>query len=170
MGGINIVDMTTAPGWCPPVRVLLNNGQLAVGPLDPTPIVRPPVADIAKNVDTARGLRATMQPGPFNPDPSAGVIAAMAFLYVKFKQFGEWDYQRPPGRNEFVRGYRAFASFHYGLIMAAAGFSLDDAKSAAGHYNSSVGAKDQSGTAGNAIPNETNMTYGFRVYEKGLLP
>jgi hypothetical protein len=96
-------------------------------------------------------------------------LATRSLVAGLFIHGGRFDYQRTPN-NEFVRIFVAFTSFHYGLCMAAGGFSREEMIFGAGLYNQHFGGSDTKGKGGNRPPNVVNMEYGYDIFRRGLLP
>jgi hypothetical protein len=98
--------------------------------------MQPPTANLANNAREAK---------------SWWGITASSHMGRKSRRGGEWDYQRtysPSGK--INREYINIGNYNYGVVAAAAGYTLDEAQAAAGLVNlSGRGAKSLTYYGGN---------------------
>ncbi len=175
------VEKSACPGWDVTRTVALRRGP-ATSPVSGLIYLMPAFVDLKENLKDAGRIGhlqkvivvsagVNMASGNIADVPQEAMAEAnlMAYIYSMFKQGGKYDYQRTPC-GEFVRQYTPFASFHFGLFMAAAKFPLVITLAGAGYYNFKHGRPDdRAGIFGNARENEANLRYGYEVYERDLL-
>jgi hypothetical protein len=97
-------------------------------------------------------------------------ITASAHMAKKFRRGGDWDYQRTFGSGGKVNPiYINIGNYNYGVVAAAAGYTLDEAQAATGIVNlTGRGTKSAEYYGGNPR-NAGWIAKGWRAYSNGLI-
>ena len=145
--------------------VTLNDGTVPQDHLG-NPLRIPPGVSLE---DNARLGQAIAQMGD-DPSLEYGEIAkdgAMVGLFAP--RIGKMDYQWIFGSNgKYNKDYIDFGNYNYGVVAAAAGYTMDEAVRAAGFVNQ-FGQGDKSGPLGNNPRNLEMIRKGFCDYKAGKI-
>jgi len=177
-----------------PVPVTLTDGSVVIDPATGQPILMPNNVSLQDNVAFGQRLANlpsimtgdidTTYTGPvISPDTDIdpnSVPAKEAAMMAAFMPDGTMDYQRiasslqdSDGNILIDRNYINFGNFNYGVVAAAAGYSLDQALAAAGTLNFlhsiSNSNIDTSGAYDDSTRNEYFIRMGYQAYASGKI-
>lgn len=180
-GGANsagrlVPSLGPTSGFPPLVRpnsaapLLYPNGVPVIDPNTKEPYPAPSGIDVLDNV--ARGAALAPFANMWTPDgPIDGRVLPMI---TWFRQGGTMDYQRPDGYfaallfHRFRGDLTHVTNYNFRVVAAAAGYSLDEALSAAGLHNRWVGRPDSSDTSwGISQDAVNNITQGWNDSRSG---
>ena len=96
-------------------------------------------------------------------------VTASYHMYENFKPGGAMDYQRKFGTDGLInRSYIDFGNYNYGVVAAAAKYTLEEAQAAAGAANL-LGKGRKSGTYFGNPRNQIMITAGWLDYMHGRI-
>ena len=139
----------------PAVRVEWPDGYIPIDPFTKRPLVKPAFVDLRINVEIGRHMAAEKQEWPLSRELD---------FYRNFHEYGPMDYQRTgqSGHIPFAKQYTDFANYNYGLVGAAAGYSLGLLLWAAGTYNRLVHPESNQTVYGLPQSNATMIEMGYQ--------
>ncbi|MGH7033158.1 MAG: polymorphic toxin type 44 domain-containing protein [Stellaceae bacterium] len=149
--------------------VVLNDGTTPTDHLG-KPLKIPPGVSLEDNARLGQSIRefATTQPGMSGGTARLGMMVGLFAPHI-----GSMDYQRIFGTDGKInKDYVDFGNYNYGVVAAAAGFSLGEAVFAHGVVNQ-LGQGDKSGPWGGNPRDITMIQNGYADYNSGkivLLP
>ncbi|MBW0008277.1 MAG: hypothetical protein JO335_11270, partial [Sphingomonas sp.] len=138
------------------VPTILPNGRVIIDPKTGKPLPKPSNVSLADNAKAGEKLRGN------------SFWTKSKTLFGNFSRGGAMDYQRVAARNgvKFDKDLAAFGNFNYGLVVAAAGVSLDTALLGSGAENLKGGG-NKSGPWGNDPENQYWIEQGYEAYQAG---
>lgn len=113
------------------------NAAPVVDPNTRAPYPTPPGMDVARNV----GQGASLAPFANMWTPDGPIDGRAVPMFLWFRHGGSMDYQRPRGYfaarlfGDYNGNLRNVTNYNFGAVAAAAGYSREEALSAAGLYN-----------------------------------
>jgi hypothetical protein len=141
-------------------------GTSVIDPNTGKPYPVPPGMDISANV--ARGRSIAHLAGPLTVD-GVPVDGRAAYMTDWFFRGQELDFQRPDGFfGASIGHYRDVTNYNFGAVAEAAGYTLEQALTAAGIYNSNFGNPQPGDTSYGIKPDAVaNITHGWNDVQDG---
>ncbi|MBN9559431.1 MAG: hypothetical protein J0H14_01720 [Alphaproteobacteria bacterium] len=143
-------------------QVVLPDGTPVVDPATGRALMMPGFVSLEGNVLTGLALQGMAATAPATRE---------VILYFFFRQGGLMDYQRTgvDGPIPYEANYRDFGNYNFGLVGAAAGYSLQFLLVMAGRYNRKVNPKSSDNSFGLPDRNEKWIRAGYADFQAHVL-